>query len=223
MQCDRRDQGKRAGWPRALLSGALVAAVLTTGGVQAREDDHRAPATVVHEAFQEALDALMEHHDAIAEDPAVAAQLIEDILGPHLDFELMARLILGRYWREATPGQRERFTQAFREHSVRVYAHALSDHVDRAVALVRDEPDILRIRGATSPDERGRVTVRAALHLGDTVVPLQFRLIRGEDAGWRAYDVIIENLSLLTNYRREYTSIIRREGVDGLIRRLEDR
>lgn len=223
MQCDRRDQGKRAGWPRALLSGALVAAVLATGGVQAREDEHRTPATVVHEAFQEALDALMERHDAIAEDPAVAAQLIEDILGPHLDFELMARLILGRYWREATPGQRERFTQAFREHSVRVYAHALSDHVDRAVALVRDEPDILRIRGTTSPDERGRVTVRAALHLGDTVVPLQFRLIRGEDAGWRAYDVVIENLSLLTNYRREYTSIIRREGVDGLIRRLEDR
>lgn len=223
MQCQRRDSSKRAGWHRALLSGALAAAVLATGAAQAQADDPPAPETVVHEAFQEALDALMEHHEAIADDPAVAARLIEDILGPHLHFRLMARLILGRYWGEATPGQRERFTQAFREHSVRVYARALSDHVHRAVALVRDDPDILRIRGATPPDERGRVTVRAALHAGDTTVPLQFRLIRSDGHGWRAYDVVIENLSLLTNYRREYTSIIRREGVDGLIRRLEDR
>lgn len=223
MHCHRRHQGKRAGWHRALLSGALVAAILATGGAQARGDGTRAPEAVVHEAFQEALDALMEHHEAIAEDPSVAARLIEDILGPHLDFDLMARLILGRYWREATPGQRERFTRAFREHSVRVYARALSDHVDRAVALVRDDPDILRIRGATSPDERGRVTVRASLHTGNTPVPLQFRLIRRNDTDWRAYDIVIENLSLLANYRQEYTSIIRREGVDGLIRRLEDR
>ena len=188
--------------------------------VVAAPDD---PGRFVRATFGEAVDTLVRHRDTIDGEPQAAAALIDTTLDERVDFELIGRLVLGRHARNADAQQRQRFLTAFRNHVVRAYAAVLSEHVDQAVAMVRDNPDMLRIERTTEPDDRGRVTVSASLQLENAPpVRVQFRLIRGDNRPWRIYDLVVEGFSLVMHFRSEFGSIARREGLDGLIGRLED-
>ncbi|MFO7859022.1 MAG: ABC transporter substrate-binding protein [Ectothiorhodospiraceae bacterium] len=204
---------------RTVVATAVLSAAAVMPVVAAPDD----PGRFVRATFTEAVDTLVRHRDTIDGDPAAAAELIDTTLAERIDFELVGRLVLGRHVRETDAEQRQRFLTAFRDHLVRAYAGALSEHVDQAVTLVRDNPDMLRIERTTEPDDRGRVTVSARIQLdGGSAVRIRFRLIRGEDHPWRIYDVVVEGFSLIAHFRSEFGTIARREGIDGLIRRLED-
>ncbi|SEP14338.1 MlaC/ttg2D family ABC transporter substrate-binding protein [Aquisalimonas asiatica] len=185
----------------------------------------KSPEAVIEETFRESLNTLLENHEAIAEDPSIGESLIDEVLSPRVHFELMSRLILGRHWRDADDEQRERFIAAFQENVIRTYSRMLADNIDEALDMVegRRADDILRIDRVSDPDQHGRVTVRTTLRFDGTSVPVQYRMIETESRGWLAYDVVIENISFVTNYRQEYGSAIRRDGVEGLITRLEER
>ena len=185
----------------------------------------KSPESVVEETFRASLNSLLEHHEAIAEDPSVGEALIDEVLSPRVHFELMSRLILGRHWRDADEQQQERFVAAFQEHVVRTYSRMLADNIDEALDMVdgRGAGDILRIDRVSEPDQHGRVTVRTTLRFDGTSVPVHYRMIETEAHGWLVYDVVIGNISFVTNYRQEYGSAIRRDGVEGLVSRLEAR
>lgn len=200
---------------RALVLGLLLLGSATTAA--------KSPEAVVKDTFEASLNALLEHHQAIAEDPTVGETLVDEILGPQVHFELMSRLILGRYWNDADTEQQERFVRAFRKHVIRTYSRMLAENIDEAVDMVKGQDRILRIDRVSEPDDRGRVTVRTTLRFRDTSVPVHYRMIRTDDGEWLAYDVVIENISFVTNYRQEYASAIRRNGVEALVSRLEER
>lgn len=185
----------------------------------------KSPEAVIEETFRESLNSLLEHHEAIAEDPSVGEALIDEVLSPRVHFELMSRLILGRHWRDTDEQQQERFVAAFQEHVIRTYSRMLADNIDDALNMVdgRGANDILRIDRVSDPDPHGRVTVRTTLQFDGTSVPVHYRMIETDTDGWLAYDVVIESISFVTNYRQEYGSAIRRDGVEGLISRLEER
>lgn len=187
-------------------------------------EDLPAPETVLMDVFDQALDAFMNNQDAIREDPRVAYDLIDEILSPHVNFRLMSRLILGRNARDATPEQLDQFVSAFRENMIRTYSSMLSDNVDTIVQTVEDNgrDEIVEISPASRPDDRGRVNVRTMLHVQDDPIPVLYRLIASEE-GWQVYDVVIENISFVTNYREEYGSEIRRGSLEQLISQLEER
>lgn len=203
---------------------ALLLPLLLATPALSAVDDLPPPEAVLQDVFDQAVDAFMENEDAIRANPRVAYELIDDILSPHVHFELMTRLILGRNVRDASPEQLDRFIDAFRDNTIRTYSSMLSDNVDTIVETVESngKDRIMDIAPPGEPDDRGRVTFRTQLHLQDEPIPVTYRMIATEE-GWQVYDVVIENISFVTNYREEYGSEIRRGGLDQLISKLEDR
>ncbi|HEB95597.1 MAG TPA: ABC transporter substrate-binding protein, partial [Sedimenticola thiotaurini] len=128
------------------------------------------------------------------------------------DFERMSRLALGRHWRKASEQQRQAFVAAFRQLLVRTYATALLNYSDEQIVYkpLRQEPT-------------GKEAVVNTLvsEPGGAPVPIDYRLHLGSDGHWRVYDVIVDGVSLVSNYRSSFGSEIRRRGMDGLIRKLE--
>lgn len=204
------------------LLGLFLVLILVPAMATAADNAAEPPDELVKRVFDESVDALLDNQDAIRESPRAAYELINDIFAPLVHYELMGQLILTRHWREATPEQREAFIEAFSEYLIRTYAALLSDNVDTVAAEVSRSGRILEVQSTTEPDQRGRVVVRTLMHVQDSPVPVQYRLI-ATDESWRVWDVVIENISFVTNYRDEYGSEIRRNGLDSLIARLRER
>jgi phospholipid transport system substrate-binding protein len=141
------------------------------------------------------------------------------LLSEYADFTRMSRLVLGKHWRRATPAQRAKFTEQFVLVMVRFYAASLRGILqsapNHAIAI-----DVLPAQ--ITPDTK-RVLVRSRVEIGQER-PLQvtYHLYRTSDA-WKIYDMAIEGISIVANYRANFASEIRVSGLDGLIRRLEER
>jgi phospholipid transport system substrate-binding protein len=201
----------------ALLLFAAVS-VFSSAAVAADSE----PAQLVRDTFERSIDALQENQAAIRKDPKVAYDLMNQILAPHVDFELMSRLILARHWLEASPQQQERFVAVFRESLLRTYSKILSDNIDEAVRQVQSERQIIRLLPTVGPDNRGRVSVRTVLRFGNQDIPMEYRMYqRGGE--WKVFDVLIENISFVMNYRSEYDAELQRGHLDTLIERIEER
>ena len=156
----------------------------------------------------------------IKADPQVQAgnqarirEVMESKLAPNFDFARMTALAMGRNWRAATPEQQQRLTDEFRTLLVRTYSGALTKYRDEVI-----EYKPLRANPADTD-----VTVRTAV-LKPGGAPIQIDYSMGRTvAGWKAYDVIVGGVSLVTNYRDEFNEQIRNGGVDGLVKVLAEK
>ena len=183
-------------------------------------------AAVALPAFaQEAPDALVKRTSGevlqvVRTDPKVAAgdkqrirEVIETMLLPNFDFEKMTALAMGRNWNKATPEQQKALIEQFRTLLVRTYSGALSQYKDQTIDFkpMRADP--------TATD----VVVRSeVVRPGQAPVQIDYGMTRTA-AGWKAYDVIVGGVSLVTNYRDEFNEQIKGGGVDGLIKTLSDK
>ena len=157
---------------------------------------------------------------SIKSDPLIQAgnearirEVLEVKLLPHFDFTRMTTLAMGKNWRACTPEQQKRVTDEFRALLVRTYSGALNKYRDETI-----EYKPVRA-GATDTD----VTVRTlVLRPGGAPIQIDYGLEKKAD-GWKAYDVVVGGVSLVTNYRDEFNEQIRTGGVDGLIKTLADR
>ncbi len=149
--------------------------------------------------------------DYFAEHPEELYRLVNEILLPRFDQRYAAFLVLGReHWRAANPAQRDRFVAAFFDFLVRNYAASLLDYDPGSLVILPGEPST-----------GNRYTVRTEMRLNNgEVVAMDYRL-RLSDAGWRVYDVRIEGVSYLQNYRNQFDAEIRALGLDAVIARLE--
>jgi phospholipid transport system substrate-binding protein len=169
------------------------------------------PATLVQEAAQGMLGDIAKNRDAYRRDPSKIAPVVDKWLMPHFDTETSARVVLGQYWRTATPEQRQRFINAF-------YHSLLSNYGDAIVDFTPDRLKIFPSRvapGDTSTTVRTEVT-RAN---GDRV-SVNYSL-RMTPQGWKAWDVVIDGISYVKSYREDFGSQIQQQGLDTVIKRLE--
>lgn len=155
-------------------------------------------------------------------DPAVrnrdVARINEIVLAnvmPYVDFEKTTRLAAGRHWRDATPEQREALVEAFRSTLVRTYSGAVA-RVDKGTSMA-----VLPFRGEEGAKD---VVVRSSVVQGTNVQPIRidYRL-ENTPEGWRIYDINVENIWLIQNYRGQFSQEISRSGMDGLIAALNAR
>jgi len=140
-------------------------------------------------------------------------RLLEQIVLPHFDFENISASVLGKYWRRADAEQRRRFREAFKSLLLHTYAVALLDNLDTDI-----EFEALR-----APPGATDVTVRTNIpQEGQFPLPVNYsmELIDGE---WKVYDVEIDGLSLVTNYRTTFAREINKSGLEDLISTLEER
>lgn len=150
---------------------------------------------------------------AIEKDPGRLYELINEFVLPHFDFERMSKWVLGKHWRSASPAQRQKFVSEFRTLLVRTYATSLKDYSDQEISY-------LPFRDSETAEE---VTVRSEVaQPGGFPIPINYRLskINGE---WKVFDVTIDDISLVSNYRTSFSKEIRNGGVDGLIATLSER
>jgi phospholipid transport system substrate-binding protein len=171
------------------------------------------PESLVRQTSERMLGVLKEQRDVIKAQPARLYGLVDDIVLPHFDFERMSRWVLGKNWRQATPEQQQRFVVEFRNLLVRTYGTALLEYNDEQVRYLP-----LRM----SADAR-EVNVRTEVQKpGGMPIPISYSMYRRDD-GWKVYDVVIDGISLVSNYRTDFSAQIRSGGIDALIARLAER
>lgn len=197
------------------LSGAALpalAAVPSSAAPAAQPANVQTPVQVVKSIANDLADALDGHRKELKANREKLIKVIDGILLPHFDIDYASILVLGRHAREATPAQRERFAQAFYNSITHRYAEGLLNYTRGAVK-------VLPLRGEPNP-RRTVVNTTVALDNGkDVSIDYAFR--KTSDGTWKVYDVIVEGISYITNYRNQVDAAIRKEGLEALISHLE--
>lgn len=193
-----------------ITAGLLLLALFGAANATADESATR----LVERTAGRMLSTLQSERAAIDRNPARINQLVDNILAPHFDFEMITRAAVGRDWNNASAAQQRALTQAFRETLVRTYAQALLKYSGQEIIYEAAKPGT-RTGTVVVPTQ-----VRGAG--GAPPIPIDYRMHR-QGGSWKVYDVIIENVSLIANYRGQFRNTIGRAGIDGLIRELEAR
>jgi phospholipid transport system substrate-binding protein len=193
---------------------SLVAAVLVSGAsgaARAQAVPGPGPQQLIEQVSQQMLRDIDANRAALRADPAKLRALVDKNLLPNFDTEYSARLVLGKYWRTATPEQRTRFVEAFIQSMMRKYGNALLD-------FTSDRLTILPFKGDPAATT---ATVRTEVKRDNgTPVPVNYTM-RGTPQGWKAWDVTIEGVSYVKNFRTDFGSEIDAKGLDEVIQRLE--
>ncbi|MCF6323015.1 MAG: ABC transporter substrate-binding protein [Gammaproteobacteria bacterium] len=159
--------------------------------------------------------ALIEsEREKITARPVYIYELVEGTISPHFDFERMGRLVLGKHWRKASKTQREQFVKEFSFLLVRTYATAMMDYTGQEVIYLPYREG----------KKKGEVVVRTEIdQKGGFPIPIDYNL-HLKDGAWKVYNVKIDAVSLVLNYRTTFSGEIRKlKGIDGLIAQLQKR
>jgi phospholipid transport system substrate-binding protein len=193
-------------WAPTLLAGLSLCASAATPAAEADE-----PSQIVQNAASEMLKDLDAHRAEYRKDPEKVSALVDRVLLPHFDTEYAAQQVLAKYWRTATPEQRQRFIKGFYQSLLRNYGTALLE-------FTADRVTILPFKGDAST---GRAVIRTQVKRDNgTQVPVNYS-VHKTDKGWMAYDVSIEGISYIKSYRTDFGSEIEQKGLDSVIDRLE--
>lgn len=173
-----------------------------------------APQEVVQDTSARMVDALRKNRAVLDRDPSRLYELVNQIVLPNFDFDLMSRWVLGRAWQQATPEQRHRFTEEFRTLLVRIYAKALLEYSGEEIRVVAPPAaaggsDTTMIRTEVKPITGQPIPSNYSMHFGNNT--------------WKVYDVTVNGVSLVSNYRSTFASQIRSQGLDAVIADLQQR
>jgi len=171
----------------------------------------QSPNDVIQSASEELTAALNGRKEMLAANRDELYATIDNILLPRFDRRYAAQLVLGRHWRDANAEQRDRFIGAF-------YGSLLRKYSDGVLEFSQDRIEILPFRGdLTKP----RTNVKTIVTLDDgTKVPVNYGMV-SRDSNWLMFDVTIEGISYVRNFRTELNSEIQATGLDAVITRLE--
>jgi len=195
---------------RALTLALLSAAAFSNGAVaSAAEADE--PSQIIQNAANEMLKELDAHRADYRKDPSKVNALVDRVLLPHFDSQYAAQQVLAKYWRTASPEQRDRFIKAFYQSLLRNYGTALLE-------FTADRMTILPFAGDLAS---GRAVIRTQVKRDNGAqVPVNYS-VHKTDKGWMAYDVSIEGISYIKSYRTDFGAEIDQKGLDEVIDRLE--
>lgn len=184
-------------------------ALLGTGFAQAQE----APDALVKRISTEVLETAKTDKEIQRGNMQSVLKLVQDKVLPHVNFQRMTALAAGRHWREASPEQRQRLTEEFRDLLVYTYSGA--------IAQVKDERIEFLPSRFTPSDDDVEIRTQIIQSRGEPL-PLQYRLHK-TDNDWKIYDVNVLGAWLVQTYRGNFNAEITRNGIDGLIKSLDER
>lgn len=171
------------------------------------------PDALVKRTAEDVLAIVRADADIQAGDQAKIFALAEEKILPNFNFPRVSRLVLGKNWTRATPDQRTAFKGEFRTLLLRTYATALSKYKDQTIEYLP-----LRMKdGAKTTSVKTKI-----IQKGGQPVAVNYSLAR-EGETWKVYDIVIEGVSLVTNYRGQFSQEVRQNGLDSLIKKLADK
>lgn len=186
-----------------MLMGVLVVTLL---GVARAETQ---PEEIVRSTADVILAEIKKNREVYTRDYDRLYAMAEEKVLPHFDFRRMSQWVLGRFWKEATPEQRDRFTKEFRDLLVATYSTALLNYKDQQIVYlpVQRKPNDDDVLVKTEVKQGG----------GQPNIPIHYNFYKNSAGQWKVYDIVIEGVSLVTNYRSVYSTRIREQGMDALI------
>lgn len=189
----------------AVLLLAVVSMSSLAEGVKSTPDG------LIMATVREVLEVVKQDKTIVEDQPRLQALVDEKIL-PHFDFTRMTQLAVGRPWRTATGEQKESLVREFRAMLVRTYTKVFSTYPD---------PEV-EVKSARVLDEN-EATVRSIIRVSDgRVVTVDYEM-RKKDGDWKAFDVTVEGISMVTSYRGSFADEIKQVGIDGLIKTLSEK
>ncbi|EHZ6871165.1 phospholipid-binding protein MlaC [Providencia rettgeri] len=176
--------------------------------------DQTNPYKLMDEAAARTFNRLKSEQPKIKQDPEYLRTIVREELLPYVQVKYAGALVLGTYYKGATPAQREAYFKAFEDYLEQVYGQALAMYHGQTYQIAPEQPlgdkNIVAIR-VTIVDTNGRPPVR-----------LDFQWRKNSKTGyWQAYDMIAEGVSMITTKQNEWGDILRKQGVDGLTKQLE--
>ncbi len=192
------------------FSMPILLLMATLGGTMGVASAATAPDAMVKSTTEEVLAAIRQNPD-----PNKLAKVGESKVLPHFDFNRMTRLAVGKSWAQASAQQQQTLEKEFRNLLVRTYTTALASSSAANVTV-----EVKPLRNDADGKE---VTVKTQVtQPGHAALPIDYRMGKvGDD--WKVYDVSVENVSLVTNYRNSFAQEINQSGIDGLIKSIADK
>ncbi len=170
------------------------------------------PVQVVQGIADQLASAIDGHRDELKHDQEKLISIIDDVFLPHFDIDYASILVLGKHARETAPAQRERFARAFYNSITHRYAEGLLNYTRGNVKVLPFSGDL--------NDKRTVVRTQVVLDDGK-LISIDYAFRKSRTGDWKAYDVIIEGISYITNYRNQVDAEIRKVGIEELIKNLE--
>ncbi len=201
-----------------LAAAALIAAgwLLQAAAPAAAQGAMEQPSQVIESSANGLLKALDANRQAYQHDPAKVQALVDQYVLPHVDTEFAAQLVLGKYWRTATPQQRQRFIDAF-------YHSMLNNY---GSAIVQFTSNMLKVFPTRVSPGEDNVVVRTQMMRGGGAPVAVDYYMHMTPQGWKVWDVHIDGVSYVMSYRQDFGSQIAQQGggasaIDAVINRLE--
>lgn len=189
------------------LAGVLAPMLLLASASAGAAPDPQQAQEMVESTTRHMLDVLRTEARDGEVDPALVRDKINEIIRPRLDFLTMAKLAVGRHWRDASDDQKRALVNEFRELLIRTYAQSLAEYNNQELKFLPLQPG----------EHEDRVKVRSRLiQANGPEIPIEYSA-RYHDGEWTVYDIVIDGVSLVTTYRSSFSSQIEQKGIAGLI------
>jgi phospholipid transport system substrate-binding protein len=194
------------------FGSALAVPAFAQDAAPAADAQQQSPVQVVQAITDQLSKAIEGHQQQLKGDHEKLVGVIDSVFLPHFDIDYASILVLGQHAREATPEQRARFAKAFYNSITHRYAEGLLDYTKGRVRVLPFSGDL--------NDKRTIVRTQVVMDDGKTVA-VDYAFRKDRNGNWKAYDVVIEGISYITNYRNQVDAEIRKVGIDQLITNLE--
>lgn len=196
----------------AIAFGSVIAAPVLAQDAAQSAAAQQTPVQVVQSVSDDLAKAIDGHQQELKNNHEKLIGVIDSAFLPHFDIDYASILVLGQHAREATPDQRSRFAKAFYNSITHRYAEGLLDYTRGRVKVLPFSGDL--------NDKRTIVRSQVVMDDGKTVA-VDYAFRKDKSGTWKAYDVIIEGISYITNYRNQVDAEIRKVGIEKLISNLE--
>lgn len=197
-------------WTASLISATTLASLLLMASPAMAE---MAPDALAKNTTNEVLRIVRQDKDIKSGNTKKILELVEQKILPNFDFQHMTQMAVGKHWPKATPDQQQALVDEFRAMLVRTYSSAISSVSDYKI-------EFKPFNAAPGAVE---VTVNTEVSKpGAPPIPIDYRMEK-QNGDWKVYDILVDNVSLVTVYRNSFNSEVRKNGLDGLIAALQRR
>lgn len=194
---------------RVIIKALLLIALFSQSAFSADND----PQQLIKQTTDKVLGEIKLNSDDYRANPDKLFALVDRVVLPHFNFVAMTNLALYRHRKEFNDEQKSRIVSEFRILLIRTYGKALLEYNNQEI-------NYLDMVGSV---EKGKVKVKTEVtQAGGSAIPLDYSLRRGKQ-GWKVYDIQVDGISLVTNYRSSFAREIKKNGVEGLIKLLSER
>lgn len=189
------------------IGGWLLALFLLAAPTATNTANEATPDAIVQIVVQDVIHEISNNHDIRSGNREKIIALVEKKVIPHFNFTTMTMLAMGPIWSKATPEQRNRLIKEFRTLFVHTYSNVLASYRGEVITIAP-----LRMRPSDTD-----VVVRALIQRSSQAsIPIDLSMEKTPD-GWKVYDIKVEGVSLVLNYRASFIEEVRRSGIEGLI------